>query len=123
MATVRWTKAEDAQLRVLLAQGDLTYTQIADRLERTGPGCSQRAYKLGFTQKQPNKAGNRVRGQGRRHAGARWQKQTPYAIAVRTGLDAEPRHPIRLDLGPPPSLTAYLMGDPRPGRTPWASDQ
>lgn len=29
--------------------------------------------------------------------------------------------PERPKLGAPRSLTAYLMGDPRPGRTPWAA--
>jgi len=29
--------------------------------------------------------------------------------------------PIKLDLGRPKSLTARLMGDPLPGRTPWAA--
>jgi hypothetical protein len=36
-------------------------------------------------------------------------------------LPAAIREPIKLRLGPPRTLTAALMGDPRPGRTPWAA--
>jgi hypothetical protein len=113
-----WNEENEAQLRSMVAEG-LSFGEAARRL---GPGltknaCAGKGHRMGLRSRVPSgqrKADNKAS-----------QRKSPgpdHQHRVEDRHSYGPPNPIRLQLGSfaPRNMTGRLMGDPPPGRTPWA---
>ena len=107
---VLWTPERIAALREMVGRGVRPQT-IADELGTTLAAIHQKTWREHL---------GRPRLDGTPRVKRTKRRRVSHRADVSVWDEGVTRNPIRLDLAPPPTLTAALMGDPRPGRTPWA---
>lgn len=114
-ARTTWNHQRIADIRSMAAAG-MAVEAVADNLGLSVAAVYQGCYRHGINLKDrsaPRAAAQRKKA---REAQPRVFAVT-YTPPVPKDADA-----IRPSLGRPTSLTAALMGDPLPGRTPWAQE-